>query len=111
MKRGMAITAVTALVLGSGVLGTVIWAGARTSEQIHSTRVIIKETERVLIHERIETGDYTPELDRIPRDAWGRPLLIQVPGPQGRPYHLVSYGADGTPGGRGRNADISNWEF
>jgi general secretion pathway protein G len=33
------------------------------------------------------------------RDPWGRPYLYVCPGPDGHPYEVISYGADGQPGG------------
>ena len=41
----------------------------------------------------------------VPKDPWGNYLL---PG-EHREYDLMSYGADGQPGGSGENADITNW--
>jgi general secretion pathway protein G len=46
----------------------------------------------------------------IPNDPWGRPYTYRSPGeanPAG--YDLVSYGADGQPGGADDNADILSW--
>jgi len=43
----------------------------------------------------------------VPNDPWQHPYLYRVPGPQG-PYHILSYGKDGQPGGSGDDADISN---
>lgn len=40
------------------------------------------------------------------RDAWGRELVYTMPG-SGNDYDLVSYGADGVPGGEDLDADIS----
>lgn len=45
----------------------------------------------------------------IPTDPWGRPYVYKSPGDHGG-YDLLSYGADGTPGGDGFNRDINNWE-
>jgi hypothetical protein len=49
----------------------------------------------------------------IPRDAWGRPLMYEVPGPAGEPFELVSYGEDGVPGSTrgctGRYGDDIRW--
>lgn len=39
-------------------------------------------------------------------DPWGNPFVYRSPG-QGRPFDLVSLGADGLEGGDGDNADIS----
>lgn len=41
-------------------------------------------------------------------DPWGNRFYIIVPGPDGHPYELVSYGADGQPGGTNENADLSS---
>jgi hypothetical protein len=42
-------------------------------------------------------------------DPWNNEYLYTYPGIHGR-YDLVSYGADGQPGGEGENADITSWE-
>jgi len=44
----------------------------------------------------------------VPPDAWGRPFIYLVPGRQGQPYEIISYGADGIPGGQGKDADLSS---
>ncbi|SRR5712692_2421421 len=45
----------------------------------------------------------------VPTDPWGKPYVYQSPGEHG-PYDLLSYGADGVPGGDGDNRDIVSWE-
>ncbi len=45
----------------------------------------------------------------VPKDPWGHDYVYKSPGDHG-PYDLMSYGADGSPGGEGENADITNWE-
>lgn len=47
-------------------------------------------------------GGYLPQL---PSDPWGNSYVYRSPG-QGKPYELISLGADGAPGGEGVNADI-----
>jgi general secretion pathway protein G len=47
-------------------------------------------------------GGYVAE---EPIDAWGRPFYYACPGVRG-PYDIVSWGADGKPGGEGVNADL-----
>jgi len=41
-------------------------------------------------------------------DPWGHPFYLIVPGPDEHPYEIISYGADGQPGGDGENADLSS---
>ncbi len=45
----------------------------------------------------------------VPLDPWGKAYVYRSPGEHG-PYDLLSYGADGTPGGDGDNRDITSWE-
>ncbi len=44
----------------------------------------------------------------IPLDPWGNDYLYRKPGEHGE-FDLLSYGADGQPGGEDENADIGNW--
>ena len=46
----------------------------------------------------------------VPKDPWDRPYLYRSPGDGGRPYDIVTLGADGGPGGDGDNRDITSWE-
>lgn len=48
-----------------------------------------------------------PYLDEaVPMDPWGNPYQYRIPGEDGRPFSIVSLGADGKPGGVGNDADI-----
>ena len=47
---------------------------------------------------------------RIPKDPWGKPYLYISPGSHGN-YDIISYGADVSPGGEGKNKDINSWEL
>lgn len=66
-------------------------------------------------------GWYGPYLDKgVPPDPWGRPYVYQAPseagadadapanGDQAQRARVLSYGADGTEGGQGVNADITS---
>ncbi|HNZ48191.1 MAG TPA: type II secretion system protein GspG [Candidatus Hydrogenedentes bacterium] len=46
---------------------------------------------------------------KVPQDPWGNPYIYTKDG--ARKYTIVSYGADGTPGGTGVNEDISSDKF
>ena len=48
-----------------------------------------------------------PYLDgAVPMDPWNNPYQIAMPGINGKPFSISSFGADGKPGGEGLNADI-----
>ena len=44
--------------------------------------------------------------DEIPLDPWGMPYQYAVPGANGQPFALYSFGADGKRGGEGMDADV-----
>jgi general secretion pathway protein G len=52
-------------------------------------------------------GPYLPK--EVPLDPWGHPYVYRYPGEHGY-YDIISYGADGLPGGEGVNTDIVNWK-
>lgn len=53
-------------------------------------------------------GPYLPQ--EIPVDPWGREFVYKYPGEHGDDPDVISYGADGTAGGEGNNADIVSWK-
>jgi len=51
------------------------------------------------------------EKSSVPKDAWGNEFVYLYPGVHNsNSFDLFSYGADGQPGGDGKNADIGNWD-
>lgn len=52
-------------------------------------------------------GPYLPK--DIPLDTWGNPYQYKSPGDHG-PYDIISFGADGKPGGEGEDTDIVSWK-
>jgi len=44
--------------------------------------------------------------DAVPNDPWGNEYIYKLEG--SRDYEIISYGADGQPGGSGIDADISS---
>jgi len=53
-------------------------------------------------------GPYLPQ--EIPVDPWARPYVYKYPGEHGDEPDIISYGADGQPGGEGINGDILSWK-
>lgn len=50
------------------------------------------------------------EKGKTPKDPWGNDFVYLSPGVNGD-FDIVSYGADGVPGGEGVNKDLGNWEM
>ena len=55
-----------------------------------------------------KAGGYLP---KVPVDPWGTPYKYTVPSSQGAEFEIISFGADGSPGGDGKNADIVSWDL
>ncbi|MDP4536899.1 type II secretion system major pseudopilin GspG [Alkalimonas collagenimarina] len=72
---------------------------------------------------RLDMGDYPQQLEElrrssapnwdgpylprdVPMDPWDKPYVYRVPGEDGNPYMLRSYGRNGVPGGEGEDEDI-----
>lgn len=53
--------------------------------------------------------NWKPYLDKLPSDPWGHPYQYLNPGVKDE-VDVISYGADGRPGGEGANADIGSWQ-
>lgn len=55
-----------------------------------------------------KAGGYLP---KVPVDPWGTAYKYTVPSSQGAEFEILSFGADGAPGGDGKNADIVSWDL
>lgn len=53
--------------------------------------------------------NWKPYVEKLPKDPWGQAYQYLNPGVQGE-IDVFSFGADGQPGGEGRNADIGSWQ-
>ena len=53
--------------------------------------------------------NWKPYLDKLPNDPWGRPYQYLNPGIKGE-IDVMSLGADGQPGGEGKNSDVGSWQ-
>jgi general secretion pathway protein G len=53
-------------------------------------------------------GPYLPQ--EVPTDPWNRPYVYKYPGEHGDEPDIISYGADGQPGGTDMNEDIVSWK-
>jgi general secretion pathway protein G len=74
-----------------------------TSEQ--GLKALVERPTSEPIPQNWKTGGY---LSSVPKDPWGNPYHFSNPGTRGE-IDVISYGADGKPGGTGTDADIGNW--
>jgi general secretion pathway protein G len=98
--------------------------------EVKATRAQIDGLDKALDQFRLDVGHY-PSTDQglnallakpaglsrwagpylkkdVPLDPWGKPYIYKSPGDHGD-YDLSSLGRDGSAGGTGEDADITNW--
>jgi general secretion pathway protein G len=82
----------------------------RFPTQAQGLQALCEQPTRPPIPEKYRPGGYL-ESTILPRDPWGGDYAYIVPGSRGAEYEIISYGADGEPGGEDENADISSLEL
>lgn len=138
MQRGFTLVEILVVVLIlsvlAGVVGLSVWGHLASGKQA-AARVQIKTFKMALNSYRADSGVYPtqaqglealcrkPELQPVPArypaegyldsrnlplDPWGRSYLYLMPGRSNMPFEVISYGADGEPGGEGEAQDISS---
>ena len=54
--------------------------------------------------------NWKKNLDRLPKDPWGKPYQYLSPGNSGE-IDIYTLGRDGRPGGDGIDTDVGNWDL
>jgi general secretion pathway protein G len=72
-------------------------------------QALIEKPESGRIPSKWNEGGYL-EKEKLPTDPWGNAYVYLSPGLHGD-YDIISYGADGAPGGEGIDADINSWDI
>ncbi|MFP4226771.1 MAG: type II secretion system major pseudopilin GspG [Desulfobacterales bacterium] len=78
-----------------------------TTEQ--GLEALVEPPDTGKVPENWREGGYI-EKGKIASDPWGNDYIYLSPGSHGD-YDIISYGADGEPGGQGDNKDIKSWEI
>jgi general secretion pathway protein G len=78
-----------------------------TTEQ--GLQALVEPPETGQLAKNWKEGGYL-EKGKVPKDPWEFDYVYLSPGAHGD-YDLMSYGADGEPGGEGDNEDINSWEL
>ena len=68
---------------------------------------LVKKPATPPVPQNWKSGGY---LEKLPVDPWGKPYQYLNPGLHGE-IDVFSFGADGTPGGEGNDADIGSWSL
>jgi len=70
-------------------------------------QALVKKPETGRIPTKFAENGY---LKKVPVDPWNRTYVYLSPGAHDV-YDILSYGADGEPGGEGNDADIESWNI
>lgn len=70
-------------------------------------QALVSKPETGRIPTKYHAGGY---LKKLPVDPWGNPYVYLSPGIHDD-YDIISYGADGEPGGEGKDTDVNSWEI
>jgi general secretion pathway protein G len=77
-----------------------------SSEQ--GLQALVQRPESGVVPKKWRQGGYL-EKGKVPKDPWGNDYVYLSPGLKGD-FDILSYGADGVPGGENENKDITNWD-
>ena len=72
-------------------------------------QALIEKPETGVAPKKWREGGYL-EKGKLPKDPWGNEFVYLSPGANGD-FDITSFGADGVPGGDGKDKDINNWEI
>ncbi len=125
------LVVVTIIALFAGLVGMRMWKQADKAK-VTAARAQITTLMAALATYKMDTGQFPtteqglavlrtappgisnwqgPYLEReLPNDPWGNAYVYHYPSEQGDEPEIISYGADGQPGGEGINADIVSWK-
>ncbi|OPZ66319.1 MAG: Type II secretion system protein G precursor [bacterium ADurb.Bin478] len=121
----MAVILILSLVIGIAAKNFI---GMTDKARVTTTRATLKELHAAVNMFKLDTGRYPTEeeglyalieqpsdvvgwsgyLDTtdVPRDAWKNELVYMLNPESGRPFVIISYGADGKEGGEGYDMDL-----
>ena len=71
-------------------------------------QALVDKPETGNVPKKWREGGYL-EKGKVPRDPWENDYIYLSPGLKGD-FDIISYGADGAPGGEGEDKDINNWD-
>lgn len=109
------IIALFAALVGQRMFGNVDKA------RVTAAKVQISNLVNAAAQYKLENGNFPtteqglaalrPYLEKdVPLDPWKHPYIYKFPGEHGDGPDVISYGADGQPGGEGVNTDIVSWK-
>ena len=107
MGMGSQAAAKSQIQVFSSAIDTYRMAHGRYPTQQQGLEALVRKPSQEPVPENYPDGGYLNGRN-IPLDPWKRPYVYLCPGRQNEPFEILSYGADGEPGGSGGDADLSS---
>lgn len=116
-RRGFTLLEMMLVVLIIGMLAAAVawnFAGQGDKARTSTTKGNLATLKQMIVNYQLEKGQYpatlqalVPEFaDKIAKDGWKRDFVYYTPAADGRPFALISQGADGQTGSAD---DINVW--
>jgi general secretion pathway protein G len=132
-RRGFTLVEIMAVIVIIGLLAAIAaknFLGQTDKARVITTKATLKTLHEAVNMFKMDTGRYPTEEEglaallekptdvegwapsgylegtKIPRDAWKHDFVYQLNPESGKPFVIISYGADGKEGGEGYDADL-----
>ncbi len=126
IRQGFTLIELLIVIVILGLLASLVapeMLGKVDDSRIKTAQTQMSMLETSLNTYRLDMGNYPESLDEllasdkpnwagpyfpkeVPPDPWGNDYVYRMPGDDGAPFTLMSYGADGSEGGEENDADI-----
>jgi general secretion pathway protein G len=131
--RGFTILEIMAVVIIIGILASMVAINVFSKvddAKIKTTKASLRILDDAVTQFKLDTGRFPTEEEglkalvemptdvtsypeggylktrQVPKDAWQHEFIYVLNPESGAPFEILSYGADGEPGGEGVNADL-----
>lgn len=131
--RGFTLFEIMAVIVIIGILAGIVAVnvvGRIDKARVTTTKANLKLLHGAVIQFKFDTGQYPSEdmglielvepptdvtgwseggylnTTDIPKDAWGNDFIYELAPESGKPFVIISFGADGEEGGEGDDADL-----
>jgi len=132
-RRAFTMIEIMAVIVIIGILAGIVAVsvvGKIDKARVISTKASLKMLHSAVIQFKLDTGRYPTEEEglqalieqptdvtgwntggylettTLPKDAWGNDFVYQLLPESGKPFVIISYGANGEEGGEGYDADL-----